>query len=243
MNIQHNDKQVGLVVIMGVVNKYGPQGTDIDIVRVKETFQFLNFATWVIKDPTPSKVREAVKTVTEYNFPLGFRGIIVYYAGHGGSYNEQRFFILPCGDDKQVIFPVDSEVIVPFQPKNKECRFANRYRLFLFDCCLKEDANPGAIPTAQTIIESNPNLPRYQPEVDYTLVAHAAYMRESSKGKFWGGGVWTQCLCDNMKLHGSTKTIGAILNKTREDVIKKTAGKVQAPFYKSMGGDVMLLQG
>ena len=241
--MQYNDKRVGLVVIMGVVNKYGPQGTDIDVDRVKKTFQDLNFATWVIKDPTPDKVREAVKIVTEYNFPLSFRGIIVYYAGHGGSYNEKGFFILPCGDDKHENFPVDSEVIAPFQPKNKDCRLANRYRLFLFDCCLKEDANKGANPTAQTVIESNPNLPRYQPEVDYTLVAHAAYVREASTCKFWDGGVWTHCLCDNIKLHASTKTIGAILNITREDVIKKTAGKVQAPFYKSMGGDVMLLQG
>ena len=241
--MQRDDKRVGLVVIMGVVNKHGPQGTDIDIKRVKETFEGLNFATWVIKDPTPNKVREAVKIVTEYNFPLGFKGVVVYYAGHGGSYNEQGFFILPSADDKTENFFIDSELIALFQPKNEKCRLADRYRLFLFDCCLKEDTNSGTIHTPQTVIESNPNLPRYQPEVDYTLVAHAAYVREASKGKFWNGGVWTHYLCDNIKLHASTKTIGAILEITRNDVIRETAGKVQAPFYKSMGGDVMLLQG
>ena len=243
VNMQHEDKRVGLVVIMGVVNKHGPQGTDIDVNRVRKTFQDLNFATWVINDPTPDKVREAVKIVTEYNFPLSFRGIIVYYAGHGGSCDEKGFFFLPCDDDKHEMFLIDSEVIAPFQPKNKECRLSNRYRLFLFDCCLKEDANSGKIPTAQTVIEPDLNLPPYQPQVDYTLVAHAAYVREASKGKFWDGGVWTHYLCDNIKSYGSTKTIGAILNITREDVIKKTAGKVQAPFYKAMGGDVMLFQG
>ena len=212
------------------------------LTELKKTFEDLNFATWVNKDPTPDKVREAVKIETEYNFPLSFRGVIVYYAGHGESYNEKEFFILPCGDDKHDYFLVDNDLIAPFQPKNKDCRLANRYRLFLFDCCLKEDVNPGAIATVQTIIESNPYLPHYQPDVDYTLVAHAAYIRDA-KSKFWDGGVWTHCLCDNIKLHASTKTIGAILNKTREDIIKKTAGKVQAPFYKSVGGDVMLLQG
>ena len=148
-----------------MVNKYGPQGTDS---RVKKTFEGLNFATWVIKDPTPNKVRKDVKIVTEYNFPINFRGIIVYYAGHGGSYNEKGFFILPCSEDKQQKFLIDSELIAPFQPKNRECCLANRYRLFLFDCCLKEDGNPEAIPTAQTVIKSNPYLSHYQPEVDYT---------------------------------------------------------------------------
>ena len=243
VNMQRNDKRVGLVVIMGVVNKHGPQGTDIDIRRIKETFEGLNFATWVIKDPTPNKVREAVKIVTEYNFPLGFKGVVVYYAGHGGSYNEQGFFILPSADDKTENFFIDSELIALFQPKNEKCRLADRYRLFLFDCCLKEDTNSGTIHTPQTVVKSNPNLPRYQPEVDYTLVAHAAYVREASKGKFWDGGIWTHCLCKNIKLDASTKTIGAILNTTRDDVIRETAGKVQAPFYKSMGGDVLLLQG
>ena len=241
--MEYNDKRVGLVVIMGVVNKRGPQGTDIDIDRVKKTFQDLNFATWVIKDPTPNKVREAVKIVTEYNFPLSFKGVVVYYAGHGGSYKEQGFFILPCDDGKLEYFLVDSDLIAPFQPKNKDCHLSDRYRLFLFDCCLKEGANPEEIPPPQTIMESNPNLPCYQPKVDHTLVAHAAYVREASVGKFWDGGVWTHCLCDNIKLHASSKTIGAILEITRNDVIKKTAGKVQAPFYKSMGGDVLLLQG
>ena len=215
VNMQYDDKRVGLVVIMGVVNKYGPQGTDIDVDRVRKTFQDLNFAIWVIKDPTPDKVREAVEIVTEYNFPLSFRGVIVYYAGHGGSYNEKGFFILPCSDDKQEKFLIDSELIAPFQPKNRECHLANRYRLYLFDCCLKEDT------TAHTIIESNSYLSRYQPEVDYTLVAHAAYIREASKGKFWDGGVWTHCLCDNIKSYGSAKTIGAILNKNKRRCNKK----------------------
>ena len=109
----------------------------------------------LIKDPTSNKVREAVKIVTEYNFSLSFKGIVVYYAGHGESYNEQGFFILPCGHDKLDYFLVDSDLIAPFQPKNKDCRLTDSYCLFLFDCCLKEDANPGVIPTPKTIIESN----------------------------------------------------------------------------------------
>ena len=241
--MQHDDKRVGLMVIMGVVNKYGPQGTDIDINRVEKTFQVLNFATWVIKDPTPEKVREAVKIVTEYNFPLSFRGVVVYYAGHGGSYNDKGYFFLPCGDDKHDKFLIDNELIAPFQPKNKECRLANRFRLFLFDCCLKEDKESGEAPTAKTVITTNPLLPTYQPEDDYTVVAHASYLRKPSKGNFSEGGVWTGCLCDNIKKFANDKTISGILEQTRLDVISKTKGAVQAPFHKSIGGDVKLIEG
>ena len=243
VNMQHDDKRVGLVVIMGVVNKHGPQGTDRDIERVKKTFEDLNFATWVIKDPTPDVTREAVKIVTQYDFPIGFRGVVVYYAGHGGSYNDKGYFFLPCGGDKHYKFLVDSELIELFQPKNKECRLANRFRLFLFDCCLKEDNKLEEAPTAQTVITTNPLLPTYQPGDDYTVVAHAAYMREPSKGNFSEGGIWTICLCNNIEKDANEKSISAILEQTRLDVISKTRGAVQAPFHKSIGGDVKLIEG
>ena len=240
--MQHDDKRVGLVVIMGVVNQHGPPGTDRDIERVKKTFGDLNFATWVIKDPTPDVTREAVKIVTEYDFPLSFRGVVVYYAGHGGSYNDKGYFFLPCGNDKHDKFLVDSELIAPFQPKNKECRLANRFRLFLFDCCLTEDKKSEEAPTAKTVITTNPLLPTYQPEDDYTVVAHASYLRKPAHGDLEGG-VWTICLCNNIEKYANNKTISAILEQTRLDVISKTHGDVQAPFHKSIGGDVKLIEG
>ena len=135
----HNPK-IGFAVIFGVVNKMGPQGTDLDIKNIKTTFDDLNFATWVIKNPTPTIMKKAVKIVSEYNFfDIELKWLVFYYAGHDGSIDKKGYFVLPCDNDKHENFPIDSEVIDQFQPNDPNCHFGNHKRLFLFDCCLKED--------------------------------------------------------------------------------------------------------
>ena len=85
----HNPK-IDFAVIFGVVNKMGPQGTDLDIKNIKTTFDDLNFATWVIKNATSTIMKKAVKIASEYNFfDIELKWLVFYYAGHGGSIDKK----------------------------------------------------------------------------------------------------------------------------------------------------------
>ena len=129
-NYGHEDPRVGLAVIIGVVEN-GPEGSENDIDNVKSTFnKSLNFATWVIKDPSLDKIRKVAQIVSEYSlFSIHLRGVVVYYSGHGGSKNGKEYFALASD-----IFD-SNELTSPFEPANPKCRLEDRYRLFLFDCC------------------------------------------------------------------------------------------------------------
>ena len=109
------------------------------------------------------------------------------------------------------------------------CHLGNRKRLFLFDCCLKEDKTETLPTTAPPPL--NPCLPCYQPPNDYTIIAHATYYRGVAQGDFLNGGVWTIKLCDNIRKYAAAMTVNEILDKTREDVKCMTQYKVQASFY------------
>ena len=221
---------IGLAVIFGVVNKMGPQGADLDIENIETTFNSLNFATWVIKNPTPTTMKKVVKIVSEYNyFSIALKWLVFYYAGHGGSIDKKGYFSLPCDSDKHENFPIDSEVIDKFQPNNPNCHLEDRKRLFLFDCCLNENATETLLTTAPPPL--NPLLPCYQPPNDYTIVVHATYYKGAAHGDFSKGGVWTIKLCENIKQHARDKNVNDILIKTRDEVLHETKYKVQAPFH------------
>ena len=231
----------GLAIIFGVVNKMGPQGTDLDIKNIKTTFDGLNFATWVIKNPTPTIMKKSVKIVSEYlYFSIKLKWLVFYYAGHGGSIDKKGYFVLPCDNDKHENFSID-EVINQFQPINPNCHLEDRKRLFLFDCCLKEDTAK-TLPTT-TPLPFNPHLPCYQPPNDYTIVVHATYYGGVAQGDYSNGGAWTIKLCDNIKEFAKTKTVNEILSKTRNDVKDMTQYKVQAPFQLINCGDDYLISG
>ena len=202
---------------------------------MKSTFnKSLNFATWVIKDPSPDKIRKVAQIVSEYSlFSIHLRGVVVYYSGHGGSKNGKEYFALASD-----IFD-SNELTSPFEPANPKCRLEDRYRLFLFDCCLTDIKGP-PLDTAAPIITANSVLPHYQPSVDFTVVAHAGYVREPSIGNSWEGGIWTHCLCQNIREYAAKKKIFFILSKTREDVINLSRGKVQAPFFEPFSNDFFL---
>ena len=236
------EDKIGLAVIFGVVNKKGPQGADLDVENVKTTFYNINYATWIIKNPTCTIMRNAVKIVSEYNhYPIEFNWVVFYYTGHGGSIDKKGYFILSDDNDRNENFPIDSEVIDRFQPINPNCHLDNRKRLFLFDCCLKED-------TTETLPISPPplvdhNLPCYQPPYDFTIIAHATYYREVASGHFAYGGVWTSKLCNNIKQHAEDMTVNDILIKTRTEVVSETKFKAQTPFQiVNCADDCLLIQ-
>ena len=86
--------RIVLALIFGVVNKVGSQGADLDIENIKTTFDSLNFVTWVIKNPTPTKMKEVVKIVSEYNyFSTKLEWLVFYYSGHCGSIDKKNISV------------------------------------------------------------------------------------------------------------------------------------------------------
>ena len=216
------DHKVGLAVIIGVVNKKGPQGADLNVKKVKTTFKNLNYATWVIKNPTPTIMDTVIKIVSEFNYySIELKVVMLYYTGYGGSIHNNAYILLPSDNDKNEPYLIDQRVLSPFKPCNPNCHLDDRKRLFLFDCCLKEDTY--AIETLPTTAPRQfyPYLPCYQPPNDYIIVAFSADYREVCCGYFSEGGVWTFTLCDNINQHAADMEMIDILIKTRDDVFGK----------------------
>ena len=215
--------QVGLVVIFGVVNKKGPQGADLDVKIVKKTFENLNYATWVIKNPTPTIIDTVVKIVSEFNYySIELKKVVLYYTGYGGSVHNNPYILLPSDNDKNERVFIDQRIISPFKPSNPNCHLDDRERFFLFDCSLKEDTY--AIETLPTTASRpfNPYLPCYQPSNDYIISAFTMDYREICCGYLSKGGVWTFTLCDNINQHATDMTMINILIKTKDDVTSNT---------------------
>ena len=224
--------KVGLAVIFGTVNKKGPQGADLDVQNAKKTFENLNYAHWVIKNPTRKIMETVIKIVSEFNYySIELKSIVLYYTGHGGSVFNNPYLLLPSENDKFERFYVNQEVVPPFQPSNPTCHLDNRIRIFLFDSCLKEDAYAFETPPKITPPPLNPCQPFYQPDTDYTIIAFAAYYGDVSRGDFSTGGVWTFALLANINEHATSMTVMDILSKTNNDVIFNPMYAGQAPFF------------
>ena len=240
LNAKKNHK-VGLAVILGVVNKKGPQGADLDIKNIKTTFENLNYATWVIKNPTPTIIDTVVKIVSEFNYySIELKVVVLYYAGHGGSVHNNPYILLPSDNDKNERVFIDQRIISPFKPSNPNCHLDDRKRLFLIDCCLKEDNAIETLPTTASR-PLNPYLPCYQPSNDYIISAYSTDYKEVCCGYFSKGGVWTFALCDNINQYARVLNIVAILTKVRLDVIRLTEYAVQGPFFILQGDHYYLV--
>ena len=237
----YKDERVGLAVIFDVNDQ--KTGTHIDVKRVEKTFRDLNYAIWVVKKTTPSKMKNAAKIISKYRYyPIEYKWIVVYYAGHGGISKDNNKGFFWFHDQKEPI-PFEN-VTEPLRPGYEDCNLANRKRLFLFDCCLKESL----IPVKTDQISTNcDDLPSFMPSHDFTIIAYATFLRNPSFGSPSDGGIWTDVLCDNIKKHASLKKVSEILELTRDGVIRKTITLIsdkrpQGSHFTSIGGDGYLVE-
>ena len=92
--MEYRDERVGFIVIFDVNDQ--ETGTHVDVKKVEETFRDLNFAIWVVRNTTPSKMKNAAKIISKYShYPIEYKWIVIYYAGHGGiskDDNKPLFF-------------------------------------------------------------------------------------------------------------------------------------------------------
>ena len=234
----YRDERVGFVVIFDVNDQ--ETGTYIDVKKVEETFKGLSYAVWVVRKTTPSKMKNAAKIISKYSYyPIEYKWIVVYYAGHGGISRENKGFF--WFQNESIPF---EHVTEPLQPGYDGCNLTNRKRLFLFDCCLKVSQMPvetDPIPT------NRDDLPSFIPGHDYTTIAYATFLRNPSFGSSSKGGIWTDVLCKNIKKYSSLKKVNEILELTRNGVIHDSTilvsdKKPQAPHFTSIGGNGFLVE-
>lgn len=245
-SIKQRQKDIhGIAIVLGVVDSSGPHGTDIDIDNVKETFEGLGFGVWVVRNPTAKQIAAVVHIGTNhyYMYETWCKCIVFYFAGHGGSYNGKGYVIPAAqeGDNPDPKYYIDEGIVYPFQP-NQAPKLGSRFRLFFFDCCLKQGKNEArTFPTTS----DPPNLgnsPSSLPPRGQCLVAYATSLHYPSSGNYLKGGVWTNHLCKNIK-ENVDSPLSTILDMTYDDVVEETnlegmasSKTVQGPHYNSSIG-------
>ena len=228
-------ENVGVAIILGIVNKYGPQGTDRDVELIKTTFENLKFGVYVVKDPDIDKIAAVIQVASTTIYPTSYKFVAMYYAGHGGS-EDGKGYLIPCGDNDPRFY-IDEGIVFPFQPSQAP-HLSDRYRLFFFDCCLKTSSEEGKVPVMQ---KSDPKQPSFLPPRGQCVVAYATSLEAVSSGDYITGGIWTKALCNNLRYD---VPISTILDMTWNDVVEETRQKlgknIQGPHYVSSVGSLFL---
>ena len=229
-------ENVGVAIILGIVNRYGPQGTDLDVELIKATFESLKFGVYVIKNPDIDKIAAVIEVARTAIYPMSYQFIVMYYAGHGGS-EDGKGYVIPCGDNDPRFY-IDEGIVFPFQPSQAP-NLSDRYRLFFFDCCLKTSSKAGEVPVMQRSDPTRPpKQPSFLPPRGQCIIAYATSLEAASSGNYISGGIWTKKLCNNLRYD---VPISTILDMTWSDVVKETLGKkIQGPHYVSSVGSLFL---
>ena len=242
---QHPDAQgIIFVVDMLFVGKSGnPGGTDVDAANIRKTFSDLNFAVYPGEDLDRTQLACLVQAAAECKYPLNYRFIAFYYAGHGGIDNYGREFVLPLqhrGDDGLNVLYIEDDILSPFRSVSQGVRSKSkkeRKYFFFFDCCL--DNTPARSIHGAPLKEKDFSLKSVPASC---LVAFATSINHQSGGDKTYGGLWTRHLCKNLN---STEPLVMILEHTRDDVVNAQKESIeidqvtyQRPHYRSDVGIV-----
>lgn len=185
-----------------------PAGTEVDVDNVDKTFQELNFATYIVHDPTDDKVKILIRAAAmmKEQYPLTYRYVALYFAGHGRRNKQEQNYIV-CSNNRKVF--IEESIVCPLSCLQARCLT----RLFFFDCCQDDDCQ--ACSNAKK--KASPAAAVGQ------LVAYACNKGEKASGNNSKGGIWTYHLCKNFR--ELDEPITTILAKTYEDVASYQAGK------------------
>ena len=202
---------------------YDAAGTDVDVDNVSSTFKNeLNFAVFIEKDPTGTQLACLVKAAATVRYPLNYKFITFYFAGHGGINDSGSPYVIPMqlkGEDGKVL-RVEEDIVSTFVDVKKQIC------LFFFDCCLSG--------TSQQ--HSSANLPKAIKAPPGCLIAYATNIGHKSAGNKERGGIWTRYLCEHLR-DPEPLPITAILTKTHDDVMKE---HFQPPLFSCSIGEVYL---
>ena len=203
-------------------------GVNLDVDRMKDTFEKLNFVVMVRYDPSFVDLVALLEVAATYAYPTGFfRFIAFYFAGHGGS-DDGHAFIYPSRSESSPLY-VEEGIVEKFYPEEKSSSLGNRARLFFFDSCLKDDTVKGHGQGSAQFEEGDAMLPAR----GNILVAYATSLTFSSRGGPKNGGYWTRHLYRN--LVDLDLSLSAVLDITWEQTVIATAKKNKRNMYKTQG--------
>ena len=197
---------VGIIFIVGI---FGADGTEKDVQNVASTFEELNFAVYIERDPTSAQIAALMKAAAECGYPDNYKYIAFYFAGHGGRDESGKLFIEglqldPRDPSNPEILHIEEFIIEPLKNLNQFSR------LFFFDCCqTRGNGTPFRNSGKQA------QNPKPHPGI---LIAYSSSQGEKSFGDRRNGGVWTYYLCKNIL---KNKKIGEVLEETFNNVIKE----------------------
>ena len=230
------DAQGLIFVVAGAGN---PSGTDVDVDSIGKIFRDeLNFAIYCIKNPSHPELACLIKAAAEVRYPLNYKFIAFYYAGHGGIDKSCREFVLP--DNTKRKLNIKDDIISPLAaftqyPRSKSHLYKDRKCLFFFDCCL--NYSPGLD------VHGTKKVFNLQSPQD-CLVAYATSNNHKAGGNATYGGLWTHHLCQRLK---TRDLLSVILDHTVEDVkddqarnAEKNKVIYQLPHYTTNAGEVYL---
>ena len=127
----HYRKKPDAKGIAFIIGMYGAAGTDVDVKNVSSTFEDeLNFAVFTERDPTCTQLACLVKAAATVRYPLNYKFITFYFAGHGGINDSGSPYVIPMqleGEDKKILH-VEEDIVSAFDGTKHTC-------LFFFDCC------------------------------------------------------------------------------------------------------------
>ena len=224
MSEPHFGRAQGIIFIIGM---YGVDCTAKDVENVESTFRELNFATFIVKDPTSVEITALIKAATQCDYPNRYQYVACYYAGHGGMDDESgKPFIKPLqiNEAKSETLSIEECIIEPL-------KCLELTRMFFFDCCQAQSK----VSTAYSARDSSQTVKKPKPHPG-TLIAYATNEGQKSFGNQTDGGIWTYNLCKNLK---NDLPLVTILAETYEDVVK-TREEFQEPMTISKIGTLKL---
>ena len=237
---KYRDKPEAQGIIFVVAASGNPGGTDVDVDNICKLFRDeLNFATYRIENPSCPELACLIKAAAEVRYPLNYKFIAFYYAGHGGIDESCHEFVLPDGDIKNKLY-IKDDIISPLAaftryPRSKSHLYKDRKCLFFFDCCLNYSPGLDVHGTEKVFNLESPQD---------CLVAYATSINHKAGGNMTYGGLWTRHLCQRLK---TRDLLSAILDRTVEDVrndqvtsIEKDNITYQLPHYVTNAGEVYL---
>ena len=204
---------------------YNAAGTDVDVDNVSSVFKDeLNFAVFIEKDPTCTQLACLVKAAATVRYPLNYKFITFYFAGHGGINDSGSPYVIPMHlkEEDRKVLRVEEDIISVFAG-------VKQTYLFFFDCCL-----------SGTSLEkhSSINHPKPIKAPAGCIIAYATNIGYKSAGDKKRGGIWTHYLCKHLR-DPQPLSITTILDKTHDDVIKERKD-FQPPLFSSSIGEVYL---
>ena len=219
-----------------MTSSQGVSGALVDINNMEKLFksEIVNFAVWRIENPTKEQIPAVMKVVSSQSYPESIDKVFVYYSGHGGSHDGQKF-IIPHAEVGEVGVRsyIKEDIIMFFEPPPVSKLGPNVKRVYLFDSCLSSAGKVDVMPKVEDASLGDLRQP--------LIIGHSTSMEQKATGKPSDGGEWTNALC---KFIGELPYLpfSYILDKTWKEVVDSTkSGQyVQGPHYLNYMGPFFL---